>query len=144
LRSVANADRWVSRWLDTATYSLTAIDNDPATTAATPATSSAKSLTAALATPTTMLAVETIPSFAPITPARNQLSRLAIPLPRSRVRGRRVDVPAKKCCPFIPRAAARPAATIPHCTTYPRRCSSAAIVPGWHGCDASGGLQWPY
>jgi hypothetical protein len=43
----------------------------------------ASSLTDAAATPTTTPAVDTMPSFAPITPARNKFSRVAMRPPWS-------------------------------------------------------------
>jgi hypothetical protein len=56
----------------TDTYSPAAIDIAPATSAAIPVMRMADGLCAAAATPMIRLAVETIPSFAPRTDARNQ------------------------------------------------------------------------
>lgn len=64
----------MSRCVLTDTYSPTAMEIAPAATPATPAVKiGARSMVAA-ATPTTMPAVDTMPSLAPRTPARNQLS----------------------------------------------------------------------
>ena len=65
----------MSRWEETDTYSPRAIDTAPATSAATPATSTAVRSGVAAATPTTRPAVEMIPSLAPSTPARSQFRR---------------------------------------------------------------------
>src|SRR6185312_2392387 len=59
----------------TETYSPAAIDIAPATRPASPATSVEARVLSAAATPTTSAAVETIPSLAPRTAARNQPMR---------------------------------------------------------------------
>src|SRR5512140_3464851 len=59
----------------TDTYSPAAIDIAPATRPAMPATITLACVACAAATPSTRLAVETIPSFAPSTAARNQPMR---------------------------------------------------------------------
>src|SRR5699024_3912533 len=69
--------RWESVWLETDTYSPSAIEIAPPSTAASPATRIGPAWLVTPATPTTTAATETIPSLAPSTPARNQLSRLA-------------------------------------------------------------------
>src|SRR6476469_7764539 len=71
----------VSRWVLTETYSPTAMLIAPAARPAMPAVMIADSSAVAPATPTTMPAVDTMPSLAPSTPARSQLSRLATSLP---------------------------------------------------------------
>src|SRR3546814_16792689 len=53
-RSSSSSARSESRWLETETYSPTAIERAPAVTAAIPATSNASLLTSAPATPTTI------------------------------------------------------------------------------------------
>jgi hypothetical protein len=58
----------------TDTYSPSAIDTAPATSPAVPAVNTGARSTVAAATPTTMPAVETIPSLAPRTPARSQFN----------------------------------------------------------------------
>src|ERR1017187_1717813 len=57
-------------WTDT--YSPAAIDMDPATRPATPATNTLRWFACAAATPSTRLEVERMPSFAPSTAARSQ------------------------------------------------------------------------
>src|ERR1035438_5728794 len=57
-------------WTDT--YSPAAIDMDPATRPATPATTTPRWFACAAATPSTRLEVERMPSFAPSTAARSQ------------------------------------------------------------------------
>ena len=64
----------VSRWELTETYSPNAIDTAPATSPAIPAVNIGPRSTVAAATPTTMPAVDTIPSLAPNTPARSQFN----------------------------------------------------------------------
>ena len=64
----------MSRWVLTETYSPNAIETAPATSPAIPAVRIGPGDAVAAATPTTMPAVETIPSLAPNTPARNQFS----------------------------------------------------------------------
>ena len=59
----------------TDTYSPAAIDIAPATRPATPVSSTLSRLALAAATPSTRLAVETMPSLAPSTAARNQPMR---------------------------------------------------------------------
>ncbi len=71
--------RWLSRWLDTETYSPSAIDTAPATSPASPAVKMGPRAEVAPATPMTMPATDTIPSLAPSTAARSQLSRPALP-----------------------------------------------------------------
>src|ERR1700754_736916 len=73
-RSFLKSARSVSRWVLTDTYSPNAIDTAPAANPAIPAVRIGPRATVAAATPTTMPAVETIPSLAPKTPARSQLS----------------------------------------------------------------------
>ena len=63
----------------TETYSPAAMLSAPAASPATPATRIAPRSLVAPATPITMPAVETMPSLAPSTPARSQLSRLLSP-----------------------------------------------------------------
>ncbi len=63
----------------TDTYSPSAIETAPATSPATPAVAISFVLVVAAATPTTRPAVEMMPSLAPSTPARNQLSRADMP-----------------------------------------------------------------
>lgn len=53
--SFSSSDRCESRWLETETYLPTAIDRAPAASAATPAANKAWLLTAAPATPTTVV-----------------------------------------------------------------------------------------
>ena len=67
----------MSRCVLTDTYSPTAIDSAPAASPAMPAVSTGPRSAVAAATPMTMPAVETIPSLAPKTAARSQLSLLA-------------------------------------------------------------------
>src|SRR4051812_9919993 len=67
--------RSVSRWEETELYSPAAIDIAPATTAATPAITIALRLLFAATTPMRRLAVDTTPSCAPRTAARNQPMR---------------------------------------------------------------------
>src|SRR6185503_18126298 len=74
-RSRARSACSVSACELTETYSPAAIDIAPATAPAMPAVSKLAWLASAAATPTTRLAVETIPSFAPRTAARNQPTR---------------------------------------------------------------------
>ncbi|GMA18135.1 hypothetical protein GCM10025862_01560 [Arsenicicoccus piscis] len=64
----------MSRCVETETYSPTAIDNAPAATAAMPAVSNASWLAPDAATPMTRPDTDTMPSLAPSTPARSQLS----------------------------------------------------------------------
>jgi len=64
----------VSRCVLTETYSPNAIDTAPAANPAIPAVNIGPRATVAAATPTTMPAVETIPSLAPRTPARSQFN----------------------------------------------------------------------
>src|SRR4029450_3599724 len=64
-----------SRWVLTDTYSPAAIEVAPATSPATPATSTAFRDAAAAATPITRLAGGTMPSSAPSTAARSQPAR---------------------------------------------------------------------
>src|ERR1700739_2595024 len=64
----------VSRWVLTETYSPNAIDTAPAASPATPAVNIGPRATVAAATPTTMPAVDTIPSWPPTTPARSQFN----------------------------------------------------------------------
>jgi hypothetical protein len=64
----------VSRWALTETYSPSAIDTAPAAIPAAPAVATALVDVVAAATPTTSPAVDTIPSFAPNTPARSQFN----------------------------------------------------------------------
>ena len=59
----------------TDTYSPAAIDSAPATRPATPATMTSPRAAFDAATPTTRLAVETMPSLAPSTDARSQPMR---------------------------------------------------------------------
>nr|RZI34620.1 hypothetical protein BJQ95_02998 [Cryobacterium sp. SO1] len=77
VRSLLIRARSVSRWLLTETYSPSAIEIAPARRLATPAIRIAAESEVAAATPTTSAATETMPSLAPSTPARNQLSREA-------------------------------------------------------------------
>ena len=67
----------MSAWELTDTYSPAAIDMAPATSPATPATTTALWVASAAATPITRLAVERMPSLAPRTVARNQPMRSA-------------------------------------------------------------------
>ena len=74
----------MSRWELTETYSPPAIDKAPAVRPARPAIRREERLTVAPATPITMPAVEMMPSLAPSTAARNQLSfELRLPVPLS-------------------------------------------------------------
>ena len=73
-RSFSTAAISLSRWALTEAYSPPAIEIDPAIRAATPAISIGPLSTVAPATPITIPAVETMPSLAPKTPARSQLS----------------------------------------------------------------------
>ena len=73
-RSLCNSAFSVSRWVLTETYSPNAIDTAPATRPALPAVNTGARSTVAAATPTTMPAVETIPSLAPRTAARSQFN----------------------------------------------------------------------
>jgi hypothetical protein len=70
-----------SRWLDTDTYSPSAIDTAPATRPAMPAVNSGPRSVVTPATPTTSPATDTMPSLAPSTPARSQFSRDPKPAP---------------------------------------------------------------
>ena len=72
--------RSLSRWLETDTYSPSAIDTAPATSPANPAVKMGPRFVVAPATPMTMPATDTIPSLAPSTAARSQFSRPAVPL----------------------------------------------------------------
>ena len=65
----------LSRWLDTETYSPSAIDTAPPTSPASPAVKIGPRDVVAPATPMTMPATDTIPSLAPSTAARSQFSR---------------------------------------------------------------------
>src|SRR5690606_34615634 len=78
-RADAMTERWLSRALETDTYSPSAIDSAPPTSAATPATRIAVREVVAAATPTTTAATDTMPSLAPSTPARSQFRRAASP-----------------------------------------------------------------
>src|SRR5678815_5971750 len=71
-RSRARSARSVSDCELTDTYSPAAIDSAPATSPATPASRTSLRAAFAAATPTTRLAVETMPSLAPRTAARSQ------------------------------------------------------------------------
>ena len=77
--SLASNARSVSRWLLTDTYSPSAIDTAPATNPAIPAVRIGPGSGVTAATPTTRPAVDTMPSFAPSTPARSQFSRCPRP-----------------------------------------------------------------
>src|SRR5206468_1577586 len=77
------AARWLSRWLLTDTYSPSAIDTAPPIKAASPAIRMGPLLAVAPATPTTIAATETMPSFAPSTPARSQFARRVAAPPSS-------------------------------------------------------------
>ena len=63
----------MSRCVETDTYSPIAIESAPALSAAAPAIARAPKVGVAAATPTTMPATDTMPSFAPSTPARRRL-----------------------------------------------------------------------
>mgnify|MGYP001507488750 CR=1 FL=1 len=65
----------MSRCVLTETYSPAAMDSAPASSAAPPAVAMTGIDVLVAATPTTTPAVETMPSFAPSTPARSRLSR---------------------------------------------------------------------
>ena len=71
--------RSLSRWLLTDTYSPRAIERAPPTSPATEAARMGPSCGVAPATPTAMADTDTMPSLAPRTPARSQLSRFASP-----------------------------------------------------------------
>jgi hypothetical protein len=71
--------RSLSRWLETDTYSPSAIDTAPATSPARPAVKMGPRAEVPPATPMTMPATDTTPSLAPSTPARNQFNRPAVP-----------------------------------------------------------------
>ena len=71
--------RSLSRWLDTETYSPSAIDTAPATNPASPAVKMGPRAVVAPATPITIPATDTIPSLAPSTAALSQFSRPAMP-----------------------------------------------------------------
>ena len=77
-RSCASSAVSLSRWLDTDTYSPSAIDTAPATSPARPAVKIGPARAVAPATPTTIPATDTIPSLAPSTPARSQFSLPAL------------------------------------------------------------------
>jgi len=64
----------VSRWVDTEMYSPVAIEKAPALRAAMPAVAMTGTDWVAAATPITVAATETMPSFAPSTPARSLFS----------------------------------------------------------------------
>src|SRR5512143_88617 len=70
--SRARSARSVSAWELTETYSPAAMDMAPATSPATPATTTWCCVASAAATPMIRLAVDTMPSFAPSTAARSQ------------------------------------------------------------------------
>src|SRR6478609_4649320 len=78
-RSLSSTARSVSRWVDTETYSPAAIDMAPAIMPIRPLRMIEPRLSVAPATPSTIAAVDTIPSLAPSTPARNQFNRPASP-----------------------------------------------------------------
>src|ERR1700686_5226134 len=75
VRSSSSSARSVSACEWTDTYSPAAIDIAPATRPATPATNTLLGVACAVATPSTRLAVERMPSFAPPTAARSQPMR---------------------------------------------------------------------
>ncbi len=70
--------RWASRAPLTEMYSPSAIEIAPPTSAAVPAATTGPVPAPAPATPTSTAATETMPSFAPSSPARSQLSRAAL------------------------------------------------------------------
>ena len=73
-RSLSSSACSVSRWVLTDTYSPSAMDSAPAANPAAPAVMIGSRSMVAAATPITMPATETMPSLAPSTPARSQLS----------------------------------------------------------------------
>src|SRR5262245_30137605 len=118
VRSRSRSARSVSACELTETYSPAAIDNAPATRPATPASRMSLRLARAAATPTTRLAVETMPSLAPSTAARSQpirsvrcrsRCRIGCPIPRlsRRRRAREGDARARRSLLVIPDEALR-------------------------------------
>ena len=145
-RSFSIRARWLSLWLLTETYPPSAMDTAPPTSPAAPAARMGPDSAVAPATPTTIAATETMPSFAPRTPARSQFSRWAMSVPCGSVSiWRRSSGPAASAwdgsCASMPSAnhqapgrASLPAAvTVPPAGPggAPELSFPPAQVPGW-------------